>query len=278
MNTTAAAADVGTFKRVFQSLTLQKLIPAVLILVIGYFAVKLLTKIFEKALSRSRLEKSVHAFLRSLFRILLNTIVILMAASSLGFDVTSLIAVLSVASLALSLAIQGALSNLAGGIAVLTTHPFYVGDFVEIGTVSGTVREIGMSYTRLLSADNKEICVPNSEISSTKIVNYTHSGRRRVDLSVNVSYDAEPETVKAALLRAAALPEVQQDPAPFAAVNQYGESAVEYVLRVWVATADYWDVYYAVTERVRACFTEDGIAMSYPHLNVHLSTSETKES
>lgn len=279
MNTAAATVKVSSAKKFLASLTLEKLAPAVLILVVGCFVIRLLTRLFEKVLSRSHIEKNAHGFLRSAFRILLYTIVVLMAASSLGFDVTSLIAVLSVISLAFSLAIQGALSNLAGGITVLTTHPFRVGDYVEIGTVSGTVAEIGMSYTKLHTADSKEIFVPNSEITSSKIINYTMSGRRRVDLTFTASYRDSAETVKAALLQAARLPAVQSDPAPFAAVSRYTDSAVEYVLQVWVASEDYLDVYYAITERVRACFENAGIAMAYPRYNIHLDQiSKDKES
>jgi len=270
MDTTATAAEVSSVKSFFQSLTLQKLIPVALILVIGFVIAKLLMKLFDRMLRRSHIEKSAHAFLRSAFHILLYTIVILIAAGNLGVDVSSLVAILSVASLAISLAVQGALSNLAGGIAVLTTHPFRVGDFVEIGAVSGTVKEIGMSYTRLCTVNNKEVFVPNSEISSTKIINCTMNGRLRVDLTVSASYRDDTAKVCAALLRAARTEGVLSEPAPFAAVNAYRESGIEYALRVWAAPSDYWDVYFRVTERVRACFLEDGVHMPYPQLDVHL--------
>ena len=194
-------------------------------------------------------------------------LIFLIVAGSLGIDVSSMIALLSVASLAVTLAVQGALSNLAGGIMLLSTHPFRVGDFVEVGTVSGTVQEIGMTYTTLVTPDQKEIFVPNSEVAAAKIINYT-----AVDLTFTASYDDAAETVKAALLKAADLPQVYKDPAPFAAVNRYGDSAIEYVLRVWTSAADYWDVYFGIVENVRTRFEEAGISMTYPHLNVHLDT------
>lgn len=265
--------DFAAIKKFFASLTLEKLVPALIIFVIGFFVVKALTKLFEKVLARSKIEKTIHGFLRSAFKILLNAILVLIIASSLGIDVTSLVALLSVASLAISLAVQGALSNVAGGIMILTAHPFHVGDWVEIGTTSGTVHEIGMSYTTLLTADQKEIFVPNSEISSSKIINYTMAGSRRVDMTFTASYDDAVEDVKMALLKAAMLPMVQTEPAPFAAVNQYGNSSIEYVLRVWVASGDYWDAYFGITENVKACFDEAGITMTYPHLNVHLEAN-----
>lgn len=262
--------DFTAIKSFFASLTLEKLTPALIIFVVGYFVIKALTKLFDRVLARSKIEKTIHGFLRSAFKILLNAILVLIIASSLGIDVTSLVALLSVASLAVSLAVQGALSNVAGGIAILTTHPFRVGDWVEIAGVSGTVHEIGMSYTTLLTADQKEIFVPNSEISSSKIINYTMAGSRRVDFTFTASYDDAVEDVKIALLKAAMLPMVQTEPAPFVAVNKYGDSAIEYVLRVWTSSADYWDAYFGITERVKICFDEAGITMTYPHLNVHL--------
>ena len=149
---------------------------------------------------------------------------------------------------------------------LLSTHPFRVGDFVEVGTVSGTVQEIGMTYTTLVTPDQKEIFVPNSEVAAAKIINYTAVTNRRVDLTFTASYDDAAETVKAALLKAADLPQVYKDPAPFAAVNRYGDSAIEYVLRVWTAATDYWDVYFAIVENVRVRFEEAGISMTYPHL------------
>lgn len=269
--------DLTKIKAFFASLTLEKLVPALVIFVVSYFAIKVLTRLFDKVLARSKIEKTIHGFLRSTFKILLNAIMVLMIVSSLGIDATSLVAILSVASLAISLAVQGALSNVAGGIMILTAHPFRVGDWVEVGTISGTVHEIGMSYTTLMTADQKEIFVPNSEISSSKIVNYTAVGQRRVDLTFTASYDDASEDVKTALLKAAMLPMVQTDPAPFTAVSKYGESAVEYVLRVWTASEHYWDVYYGITENVRVCFAEAGITMTYPHLNVHLQTAREEK-
>lgn len=262
--------DLTSIKSFFTSLTLQKLAPALIILVIGLFVIRIANALLEKMLNRSKIEKSIHSFLRSALKILLYALLVLIIASSIGIDVTSLVALLSVVSLAISLAVQGALSNVAGGVMILTTQPFHVGDWVEIAGVSGTVHEIGMSYTTLLTGDQKEIFVPNSEISASKIINYTTMGNRRVDMTFTASYDAAVEDVKTALLKAAMLPMVQTDPVPFAAVNKYGEHGIEYVLRVWTSADDYWDVYHNVTENVKVCFDEAGISMTYPHINVHM--------
>ena len=141
--------DLASVKKFFASLTLQKLVPVILIVVIGLLLVKLLLKLFDRVLERSRLERTMFSFLRAVMRALLYTILVLVAASSLGVDVTSLVAILSVVSLAISLAVQNALSNVVGSVTLLTTHPFHVGDFVEIGSDSGTVEEISVSYTKL---------------------------------------------------------------------------------------------------------------------------------
>ena len=264
------SVDLSSVTKFFSAITLQKLPPAILTFVIAYFASRVILKIVDKLLSRSRMEKTIAKFLRSALRILMWVLIVLIVASSLGIDVTSMVALLSVASLAVSLAVQGALTNLAGGVTLLSTHPFRVGDFVEVGGVSGTVQEIGMTYTTLTTADQKEIFVPNSEISSSKIINYTAMTSRRVDLTFTASYDDDVEVVKTALLKAAMLPQVQTEPAPFVAVSKYGDNSIEYVLRVWTAAGEYWNIYYAIIEQVKVCFDEAGITMTYPHLNVHL--------
>ena len=267
-----SSVDTTQITHFFSSFTLAKLPPAIITFIIAYAASRVVLKVADKLFARSRMEKTIEKFLRSALRILMWALIFLIVAGSLGIDVSSMIALLSVASLAVTLAVQGALSNLAGGIMLLSTHPFRVGDFVEVGTVSGTVQEIGMTYTTLVTPDQKEIFVPNSEVAAAKIINYTAVTNRRVDLTFTASYDDAAETVKAALLKAADLPQVYKDPAPFAAVNRYGDSAIEYVLRVWTAATDYWDVYFAIVENVRVRFEEAGISMTYPHLNDHLDT------
>ena len=171
--------DLASIKKFFASLTLQKLVPVILIVVIGLLLVKLLLKLFDRVLERSRLERTMFSFLRAAMRALLYTILVLVAASSLGVDVTSLVAILSVVSLAISLAVQNALSNVVGSVTLLTTHPFHVGDFVEIGSDSGTVEEISVSYTKLATVDGKRIYIPNSDAASARICNYSVEGRRR---------------------------------------------------------------------------------------------------
>lgn len=275
MLTQVPTVDMDAIKSTFSSLSLQQLLPSLVALVAGLVLARLMCKLFDRILNRSRIEKSLHGFLRSLFRILLYVIVGLVVAGTLGLNVSSLVAVLGVVSLAISLAVQGTLSNIAGGIQVLTSQPFHVGDYVEIAGTDGTVAEIGMIYTRLTTIDNKGVYLPNSDVASSKIINYTAEGKRRIDLSFSAAYDCATEDVRSALLRAAQVDGALNDPKPEAYVKEYEDSSISYLLRVWVLTPDYWDVYFKVTENVRVEFENAGLTMSYPHLNVHLDSPNT---
>lgn len=248
----------------------EKIVPFILILVVGLIVIRIIMNIVEKALAKSKLEKAAHGLIKSLIRVVLYLLVGIIAASALGIDVTGVIALASVLTLAVSLSVQNALTNVIGGITLLYTKPFKSGDFVEIAAESGTVQEIGMSYTKLLTPDNKVVYIPNSAVVAADIVNFTVSGTRRVDLTFCASYNTPTETVIKALQEAAKVPGALTDPAPFASVNKYGDSTVEYVLRVWTMADTYWDVNFAVNEKVRNAFQEAGVEMSYPHLNIHV--------
>lgn len=252
-------------------ITVDKVLAAVVLAVVCLIVVKILLKIVDKMLQRSGIERSLHTFIRTAAKILLLFLAVVIVADSLGISVTSLIAVLSVFGLAVSLAVQNSLSNVAGGIQLLTSKPFKVGDYVEAGGIEGHVREIGIFYTRINTWDNKLIQVPNSQISSEKIINYTAEPERRVDLTFTTSYDAPMETVKKAIQEVmAAHPLTLTKPEPTVRVAKYGDSSIEYNMRVWCATGDYWDVYYDMLEQVKAAFDKAGVEMTYPHLNVHV--------
>lgn len=255
---------------ILKNLTLKSLIPCVLVLIVGFAVVKILNGIFAKALNKSKLDKNLHTFLKTIFKILLSAIVVLIAASMLGVDVTSLIAVLSVASLAVSLAVQDTLANVAGGIMVLASKPFTVGDYVEAGANSGTVISVGLSYTTLRTPDNKVVYIPNKDVATSRVVNYSTEDKRRVDLSFTASYDCATEKVIEALTEAAQVSYLLPEEPVFIRLKEYKESDIEYVVRVWVKNADYWNAYFEITENVRKTFEEKGIIMTYPHTIVHL--------
>ncbi len=249
---------------------LNRLLPFLLILMIGLIIIRIVMTIVGKALAKSRLEKAAHGLIRSVVRIVLYALLVLIAASSLGIDVTGVVALASVASLALSLALQNSLTNLIGGFTLLYTKPFGSGDYVEIAGQSGEVKEIGMAYTKLTTPDNKLISIPNSSVVATEIVNFTVLGTRRVDVNVSAAYTTPVEQVLEALKEAANVPEALEDPAVFVAVASYGESAIAYTVRVWCKSEVYWDVWFAVNGRIKDIFDREGLKMTYPHLNVHL--------
>jgi len=251
--------------------TLSAILRAVIIFLVCIIAVKVLMRVFNKLILKMNVDKSLHAFIRTTVKILLYFVAVIIVADSLGIPITSLIAVLSVAGLALSLAIQGVLSNIAGGIMVLSSKPFGVGDYIEAGGVGATVKEIGLAYTKLATADNKLIYIPNSDISASQIVNYSANDARRIEIKIGASYDDSIEDVKKALNQVIANNEVLEEPAkPFVNVSAYQDSYIEYVVRVWVENAKYWDVYFKMLEDIKASFDKNNITMTYNHLNVHM--------
>lgn len=265
------AEEVSSLVQTIRGMSLTTVLTIIVLVLVLIVLIKLLTRLFDKFLSRSRIDRSLYGFLRAGVKILLYFIAATIVAGSLNIDVTSLIAVLSVAGLALSLALQGALSNLAGGIVILTTKPLHVGDYVAVSDQEGYVEEIGMTYTKLATYDRRIIFIPNSTVTSSSITNYTVEGKRRVDLTVTASYDDDVDAVKAALHEAVrSVPGFLDDPAVFVRVSGYGESAIEYTVRAWCQTDDYWDCHYGLLETVKAAFDAHGVHMTYPHLNVHL--------
>ena len=252
------------------AVTLENVLPAALVLVIGALFIRVILALTKKSLAKTRLEKAAATLIYSLLRVVLIVLLGLMAASKLGIDVTGVVALASVASLALSLALQDSLSNVIGGFLLLSNHPFHTGDYVEIAGQGGTVQTIDITYTKLTTADNKTISIPNSAVVASQIVNYSTSGTRRVDINVSASYDSPIDAVKDALLSAAKIDAVLAEPAPFAAVLGYGESAISYTLRVWVSADDYWNAFFTINENIKAEFDKAGVKMTYPHLNVHM--------
>lgn len=253
-----------------QSSFFKKLSAAVVILVIGVLIIRVIMRLIEASLSKSRLEKAAHSLILSLAKAAMYILLFLIAASTLGIDVSSIVALASVLTLALSLSLQNMVSNIIGGFTILYTHPFHSGDYVEIAGQGGTVREINMTYTVLAMPDNRVVSIPNSAVVAAQIVNYTSADSRRVEIDVSASYDAPTQKVLDALVQAGTVDSVLLEPAPAAVITGYGDSTISYNLRVWVKPADYWDVYFLVMQRIKEVFDQQGIEMTYPHLNVHL--------
>lgn len=263
--------EVSSLLGTIKNLSLSSAVKIAALIIILIVLVKLLIKLSERLIGRSRIDKSLHGFLRTSIRIVLYFLAATIVAGSLHVDVTSLIAVLSVAGLAVSLALQGALSNLASGLVILTTRPLQVGDYVSVGDCEGFVEEISMTYTKLAAYDRRKIFIPNSTVTSSNVVNYTLEGRRRVELTVTASYSSDMDTVKRALQEAVdAVPGFYDDPPVFIHVTAYQESAVAYTVRAWCSNDDYWDNYYGLLEEIKRSFDRNGVEMTYPHLNVHM--------
>lgn len=252
------------------SLFFKKLMGTVLILVIGVLVIRVIMRLIAAALEKSHLEKAAHSLIYSLARAAMYILLFLIAASQMGIDVSSIVALASVLTLALSLALQNMVSNLIGGFVILYTHPFHSGDYVEIAGQGGTVKEISMTYTVLATPDNRIISIPNSAVAAAQVVNYSSADSRRVELTVTASYDAPTQKVLDALVLAGTVDNALLNPAPSAVIVSYDDSAIRYSLRIWVKPGDYWDVYFQVNQRIKDVFDQQGIEMTYPHLNVHL--------
>lgn len=254
-----------------RDLTLGDVLRVVIMVLVGWLAIRVLMRMADRMLDRSHKVDSIKVYIRSALRIFLWFLLILMLAGTLGIEVTSIIAMLSVVGLAVSLALQNTLSNLAGGLVLLVTKPFAVGDYVEADGVSGTIAKLDLAYTTFVTPDNKEIFIPNSQLSSAKIINYNVLGRRRMDVTFTASYDAPTAQVRAAIEEAlAAIPGILDDPAPAVYLSEYQSSSIQYLARLWTLSGDYWDVYYALLEGVRESFARRGVEMTYDHLNVHI--------
>ena len=252
------------------SLFFKKLMGTVLVLVIGVLVIRVIMRLITAALEKSHLEKAAHSLILSLARAAMYVLLFLIAASQMGIDVSSIVALASVLTLALSLALQNMVSNLIGGFVILYTHPFHSGDYVEIAGQGGTVKEISMTYTVLATPDNRIISIPNSAVAAAQVVNYSSADSRRVELTVTASYDAPTQKVLDALVLAGTVDNALLNPAPSAVIVSYDDSAIRYSLRIWVKPGDYWDVYFQVNQRIKDVFDQQGIEMTYPHLNVHL--------
>lgn len=242
-----------------------------LILVVGALAIPVILRCFNQLLSKSKQLHFIQTYLMSSARVGLWFILLLIVADSIGIPVNSIFALMGVAGLALSLALQNTLSNLAGGLQVLLSKPFEVGDFIDTDQGSGTVSGIALAYTKLSTIDNKEILIPNHLVAASKIINHTASGVRRVDLSFSVSYDASTQSVKDALFDACKrVDHIHLDPPPVVYLTAFNESSLSFSLRVWTLAEHYWEVHFALLEEARESFTRHQVEIPYNHLNVHL--------
>ncbi len=267
-----------TLQKILDNLrgAVPRFIFAAVVLIVGFLVVKLLVKILKKALRRFELDPSLIGFFVKATNIVLFVVLILCALAILGVPTTGMIAAMSAAAVAVSLALKDSLSNIAQGILLLVSHPFSTGDYVEVGGVSGSVVQVDMLQTTLLTPDNRKIIIPNSQVANAEIINYSSEEERRVDVIFPVSYKDDVEKAKALILKIVGKhPLVDCEKAePFARVSAYNESSVNITCRVWCKTNDYWSVYFDLLEQVRVEFTTAGINIPYNQLDVHIVKDE----
>lgn len=247
-----------------------KLIGAIILLIIGFKLTKVITKKVSSAKVLNKIDASTKGFVASIINVLLKIFVAITALAVLGVPMTSMIAVIGSCGLAIGLALQGSLANIAGGFIILVFKPFSVGDYVIAGGVEGSVEDIGIFHTKLLTVDNKRIIVPNSTISNATLTNVSALKERRVDLTFTASYNADIEKVEKTLLAVVnAHEKVLKNPEPFARLSAHKDSALEYTVRAWCKAEDYWTVYFDIIKQVKYAFDREDIAIPYPQLDVH---------
>ena len=248
-----------------------KLLIAIIIFVVGAKLINSLAKWIKKSPKLDKIDNSLRSFLGSFSKIALYIVLIITVAMILGVPATSFITILASCGVAIGLALQGSLSNFAGGIMILLFKPFKVGDYIEASGESGTVAEITVVYTIILTTDNKRITIPNGTLTNSVIENYSSEKTRRVDLTFTTSYDNDIEKTKKILLDVASShPKALKDPEPFVRLSAHSDSALTYTVRIWCNNEDYWDVHFDTTEKVKKAFDENGIEIPYPQMDVHV--------
>ena len=247
------------------------LVTAIVIFFVGKWIVALVIKGLMKAMQKGDIDTTLSRFIGNLARMLLMLFVIIAAINALGVQTASMIALLGAAGLAVGLALQGSLSNFAAGVLIVLFRPYKVGDWIEGGGVSGAVEEVQILTTVLKTGDNKRVIIPNSQIMGSTITNYSANETRRVDLVVGVSYSDDLDKVRKELEGLVAADErILKDPAVTIAVSELADSSVNFVLRPWVKTADYWGVYFGLTEAIKKRFDEVGISIPFPQQDVYI--------
>lgn len=265
--------DYGALGRIrIGSMALSTLISAVLTFITCFIVMQIILKTLERILGRAnKIDGTLKGFIHSAVKIILWILTGIIVAGALGIPTTSLVALISIAGLALSLSVQNILSNLFSGLTLLVSKPFKSGDYVEVGGRNGIIKSVGLFYTQLNTLDNVSINIPNSDVTGTTVINYSREPLRRVDRVFSAAYESSTENVKAAVFEAISRDEkILRDPAPFVRLSEYKDSCIEYTVRVWCKCADYWDVFFNLNENVRDCFAEKGVEMTYNHMNVHI--------
>lgn len=257
---------------------LPQLLIAVIVFLIGWFTVNAVSKMIAGLIKKFKFEPSVRSFIYSFINISLKVLVFITFLALLGINITAIITAMGAAGVAVALALQNNLSNVASGLIILVTRPFKVGDFVEYEGVSGTVNDIQLMFTHLNTIDNKVIVIPNSNLTANKLINYSTEDNRRVDLNISISYDNDFEKAKE-IIRAVVdgCDQVLGDPPAIIRLGEHGESALVIHVRAWCLSEKYWDVYYDLTEGIKHAFDQNGIVIPYNQIDVHIDKQDSQE-
>lgn len=254
----------------FMSIAGRLLICAV-ILIAGHFIIKFVTKKLLNSKKMEKLDPGVRGFIRTFVKILLNAILIISVVGVLGIPMASVVAVLGAAGAAIALALQGTLGNLASGIMLVVLRPFRPGDFIEVGGNLGTVLEIGLFATTLVTVDNRHVIMPNGTLTTSTIINYSSEENRRVDMKVSAAYGSDVDKVKAVILDYAKREKlILDDPAPFVRMTDMSESSIDFTVRMWVKSKDYWDVRFNLSENIYEEFKKNNINIPFKQLDIHV--------
>lgn len=248
-----------------------KIIIGLIILFVGWKLIKKLIKVFNSFSNRKEIDSTLHSFLGAFLELALKALLILCVLGYVGFEITGLAAVLASAGFAVGLALQGGLSNFAGGVIILIMRPFQIGDYIESSGHSGTVEKIELFYTHLVTPDNKAIMIPNGSLSNSSIINYSCKDTRRVDLVFGVGYEDDILHVRRVLSNIVESCDLAlKTPEPFINICEHGDSSVNIAVRVWTKTSDYWNVYFYLMEQVKIKFDEENINIPYPQMDLHI--------
>lgn len=248
-----------------------RLIGALVALFIGLWVIKTFTRTITKLMEAKEVDPSLRSFLRTAFNMLMKVLLVVSIAMMVGVPMTSFVAILGAAGLAVGLALSGTLQNFAGGVIILLLKPFKVGDFVEAQGYTGTIKEIQIFHTVLLTTDYKTVIIPNGPLSTGSLVNYSEQPIRRVDLTVSISYgDSFPKAKEVLTALIEADERILKDPAPFIGLHQMADSSINITTRVWVQTENYWPVYFDLNDKVYSSFPEKGLTFPFPQMDVHL--------
>lgn len=266
--------------KVWELLTVYglKIVAAIVVFIVGRWIAKGLTKAVERLMERSKVDPTLVRFTGNLTYIALFTFVILAMLGQLGIQTTSFIAVLGAAGLAIGLALHGSLANFAAGFLMIMFRPFRVGDYIEGAGVAGTVEEIQIFTTKIITPDNKTVIIPNAKLTEDNIINWTVKGTRRVDMVIGIGYGEDIDKAREVMADAIAEDErILKDPAPTIAVLELADSSVNFVVRPWVKAADYWSVYFGTTENIKKALDKNGIEIPFPQRVVHMVGTDSQQ-